>query len=233
MIDGLYSGQIRFVDLFSEVSSMAVNIIRGEIGSGKSTLCIEMIKRVREKYPDDRCIMLVPNHYSYETERRFVKGFGGTGLNNVEVMTLRRLAINMLDRASLNYITAAGRHMLIHKAVSDFCAGAGRDTDALLLASMKKAGFTDVMSSLISEFKRYLADFSELNEISQKVENEQLGTKLRAAAQIYKSYTEYINKSGYTDSEDDNIRLAERILSGTEFGPHTHVWVHSIPWIRS
>ena len=206
---------------------MAVNIIRGEIGSGRSALCMEMIKRVHEKYPEDKCIMLVPNHYSYETERRFVKEFGGTGINNIEVMTLRKLAINLLDSASLNYITAAGRHMLIHKAVSNFCENADKHTDALLLASMKKAGFTDVMSSLISEFKRYMVDFSEMEEQAEKIENALLRSKLTAAARIYKSYTEYIDASDYTDSEDDNIRLAERILSGGEFGPHTHVWVDS------
>ena len=206
---------------------MAVNIIRGEIGSGKSVLCMEMIKRVHEKYPTDKCIMLVPNHYSYETERRFVKTFGGTGINNIEVMTLRKLAINLLDQASLNYITAAGRHMLIHKAIADFCETNSTKTDALLLASMKKAGFTDVMSSLISEFKRYMVDFTDMEEQAEKIEHAGLRNKLTAAAKIYKSYTEYIDASDYTDSEDDNIRLAARILSGDEFGAHTHVWVDS------
>ncbi len=206
---------------------MAVNIIRGEIGSGKSMLCMEMIKRVHEKHPEDKCIMLVPNHYSYETERRFVREFGGTGINNIEVLTLRKLALNLLDYASLNYITAAGRHMLIHKAVLSFCGENDRSVDARLIASMKKTGFTDVMSSLINEFKRYMIGFEEMEEIAERVEHEGLRSKLTAAARVYKSYCEYIGASGYTDSEDDNIRVAERILSGSVFGPRTHVWVDS------
>lgn len=202
---------------------MGINIIRGEIGSGKSTACMEMIKRTHEKYPDDKCIMLVPNHYSYETERLFVREFCGTGINNVEVMTLRRLAAEYLDKASQNYISAAGHHMLIHKAIERYCAEA--EADARLIASMKKHGFTEVMSSLISEFKRYTVSHETMEERAETIENEGLKNKLRAAAAVYKSYSEYINASDYTDSEDDNLRLAEVIRTGSFFNSHTHMWI--------
>ena len=81
---------------------MGINIIQGEIGTGKSSFCIEMIRKVHLENADIRCIMLVPNHYSYITEKKFVEEFGGTGLNNIEVVTLRKLAINMLDKNTLN-----------------------------------------------------------------------------------------------------------------------------------
>ncbi len=65
--------------------------------------------------------MIVPDHYSYETERKFVDFFGGIGLNNIEVLTLRRMSINFLSAKQQNHLTAPGKMMLIYKAVSAAC----------------------------------------------------------------------------------------------------------------
>lgn len=62
---------------------MGVSIIRGAISSGKSDMCLKQISEIHENNPDSKCIMIVPDHYSYETERKFVDFFGGIGLNNI------------------------------------------------------------------------------------------------------------------------------------------------------
>lgn len=207
---------------------MGINIIQGAIGTGKSKICMEQISNIHSGNPMDKCIMLVPNHYSYITEKKFVKHFGGTGLNNIEVVTLRKLAITLLDKSSLNYITAAGRHMLIFRAIEDHCANIPEGADIRLIMSMKKPGFTDVMSSLIGEFKRYLITPEMIFEKADNLNNnDTLKNKLLSAADIYKRYNEYIDKSDYTDSEDDNIRLSKRILEGDEINPNTHIWIDS------
>ena len=86
-----------------------LKIITGGKGSGKSALCIEQIKKVHEQFPEARCIMLVNEHYSYEMEKSFIDAFGGTGLNNIEVKTFRRLAADMLSEKKIKYMTAAGK----------------------------------------------------------------------------------------------------------------------------
>lgn len=68
---------------------MGVSIIRGAISSGKSDMCLKQISEIHEKNPDSKCIMIVPDHYSYETERKFVDFFGGIGLNNIEVLNAK------------------------------------------------------------------------------------------------------------------------------------------------
>ena len=98
---------------------MGVGIIRGGISSGKTQMCLEQIEKVHNENPAAHCIMIVPDHYSYETEKKFVERFGGTGLNNIEVLTLRRMAINNLSAAQLNHLTEAGKQMLIYKAIMD------------------------------------------------------------------------------------------------------------------
>ena len=206
---------------------MGVRIIYGALHSGREQLCLDEIEKIHTQNPSARCIMIVPDHYSYETEKRFVEKFGGTGLNNIEVLTLRRMAMNTLTLSELNHLTGAGRQMLIHKAVKNACAELEKDenSDKRLVAAMKKAGFGEVASSLISEMKRYNV-MPEL--LAQKVDevndNETLKNKLTAFSMFYASYTEYAALSGCTDSEDDLSALARHIEEEDEYGEDTYVW---------
>ncbi|MCC8169998.1 MAG: exodeoxyribonuclease V subunit gamma [Oscillospiraceae bacterium] len=203
---------------------MSMRIIRGAIGSGKSERCLCEIENIHEKYPQRKCIIIVPNHYSYETEKRFVERFGGTGLNNIEVLTLRKMAINCLTAAELNHLTPAGKQMLIYKSVHEYCEETDI-TDARLIAAMKKPGFLDIIGSLISEMKRYSISPSLLFESTDKIEdNDTLKNKVTAVSRIYGAYNDFIEHSGCSDSEDDIKRLAEFIRGSEMFDRDTYVW---------
>ena len=168
--------------------------------------------------------MIVPNHYSYETEKIFVKDFGGTGLNNIEVLTLRKMAINYLTAAELKYLTPAGKQMLIYKAVNEYCQNTDI-TDAGIISAMKKPGFLDVMDSLISEMKRYSVTPEILLGSASGIENnETLRNKVTALGNIYGIYNEFVLNSGYTDSEDDVKRLADFIAGSDMFDKNTYIW---------
>lgn len=208
---------------------MGVSIIRGAISSGKTEICMNDIEKLHAENPGARCIMIVPDHYSYETEKKFVEKFGGTGLNNIEVLTLRRMAINYLPSARLNRMSEAGRQMLIYKAVTEAAAelAGDEDMDMKLITSMRRQGFLDIASSLISEMKRYLITPPELKESARRIENNKtLKNKLRAFGLIYEKYLACAENSGCADSEDDLYALAERIENGSEFNSDTYVWVN-------
>lgn len=208
---------------------MGISIIRGAISSGKSRICLEQIEKIHNEKPDCRCIMIVPDHYSYETEKKFVEKFGGIGLNNIDVLTLRRMAINYLSSGQLNHLTESGKQMLIYKAVNAACEEL-KDIDGMdmkLLTAMRRRGFLDVAASLISEMKRYLVTPQILLERAESVENNKtLKNKLYALHSVYEKYSEYIEKSGCTDSSDDLYMLAECIENGNYFDDNTYVWVN-------
>lgn len=208
---------------------MGVSIIRGGISSGKSGLCMRQIEKIHNKYPEARCIMIVPDHYSYETERKFVEKFGGTGLNNIEVLTLRRMAINCLSAKQLNHLTESGKQMLIFKAsnaareeIKDI-----KDMDMSLVTAMQKQGFLDIAASLISEMKRYLVTPEMLREQAKTVnDNRTLKNKLTVLSSVYEKYCSYVENSECTDSDDDLYALAECIKNSKEFNCNTYVWVN-------
>ncbi|MCH5210496.1 MAG: exodeoxyribonuclease V subunit gamma [Oscillospiraceae bacterium] len=208
---------------------MGISIIRGAICSGKSKMCLSDIEKIHNENPSLRCIMIVPDHYSYETEKMFVEKFGGIGLNNIEVLTLRRMAINMLSYGELNHLTGSGKQMLIYKAVSSACdeLSVRDEKDMKLVTSMRQRGFLDVAASLISEMKRYLVTPEGLRENAEIInDNKTLKNKLTALALVYEKYIKYVEESGCSDSDDDLYRLAGRIEQGNEFDSDTYIWVN-------
>ena len=119
--------------------------------------------------------------------------------------------------------------MLIYKAVSAACDELlnVKDMDIKLITSMRQQGFLDVMSSLISEMKRYLIApeilFEKANALT---DNKTLKNKLIALSNVLEKYLSYVEESGCTDSEDDLFYLANRIENGTEFDENTYIWVN-------
>lgn len=203
---------------------MPVKIIRGAIGAGKKKMCMDEIRKVHEKYPGDRCVMLVPDHYSFETEKAFVDTFGGTGLNNIDVMTPRKMAMTFLSAADLKYLSETGRQMLIARAVNEYCTSA---ESSPLIRTMKTPGFADVMNSLIAEMKLYCVSPEMLALSAAKTENTVLKNKLNAVCEIYGKYNEFFENGQYTDSADDLLRTAEYIRTSGEFDGHFHLWIDS------
>lgn len=207
---------------------MGVSIIYGAIGSGKSRMCLDDMEKVHNRYPEAKCLMIVPDHYSYEAEKLAVERFGGTGLNNIEVLTFRRMAINTLTSAELNHLTEAGRQMLIYKAVTNACTELEGEEgmDTRLLASMRRRGFLDVAASLISEMKRYLVEYKVLKEKAGETNNNQtLRNKLTAFSDIFEKYTRYVDESGFSDSDEELRVLARHIEEDGGYGSDTYVWV--------
>ena len=71
---------------------MSVKIITGGIGSGKTRYCIDEMAKAHKTAPDRRCIMIVPTHYTHETESMLIREFGGTGLNNIICTSFEKLS---------------------------------------------------------------------------------------------------------------------------------------------
>ena len=204
-------------------SIMSVKIIRGAIGSHKNRLCIEEIEKRHKENPECKCIMLVPDHYSFETEREFVKHFGGTGLNNIEVLTPAKLAIEFLPANNLKHLSDSGRQMLISRAIKEYCEEA---QSSLLIRTMKTAGFPHTMERIIAELKKYCVTPDMLDNGIKLSENEMLSEKISAISAIYRKYNFFFEEGEYTDSNDDLHAIAQNIPQNDFFNENLYVWVN-------
>lgn len=203
---------------------MSVKIITGAIGSGKTEYCIDDIKQARAA-AKRRCIMLVPSHFSHETEKLIINSFGGTGLNGIDVTTFEKLARELLTGTERR-LAAPGKQALICRAIQNTLAVLDKrraDFDSRLIGAVSKNGFIDVASSLISELHRYMISSTDLKEQAKVMEPGALKQKLDITALIVENYDAMLNSADYIDSDEDLLRLAEK--AGGKFGGNTSVWI--------
>ncbi len=203
---------------------MSIRLYRGSLDSEMIEECINEIEADKES----KHLVIIPEHYSYEMESLMVKRFGVIGINNINVVTPNRLAINCLSANDRRYLTESGKGMILVRAIKDYTSRA--DADKKLCSIMERGSFADSMLTLISELKRRDISFEELTETAQTVESERLANKLLAAAQIYESYQKMLIESGYNDIDDNISRLAKKVESEDESSSrkiadkNTRVW---------
>lgn len=204
---------------------MAVKLILGAVGSGKTRYVTDAIRRTQKAQPKRRCVVLVPSYYSHETEKLIIDSFGGTGLNHIEVTSFEKLARELL-RGQEKKLAAPGKHALMTRAVAlTLSATAERsgEFDGGLLAAMGKRGFIQVAASLISELHRYMTSPAELRSRAEDMEPCTLRQKLELTALIAESYEKLLADADYIDSDEDLLRLSA--VAGDSFGADVSVWL--------
>lgn len=203
---------------------MAVKIITGQIGSGKTEYCIAEIRKAR-KNAGYRCIMLVPSYYSHETEKMLVREFGGTGINGIEVTSFEKLS-RELARGAEKRLSAPGKQALVCRAV-ELCSAElkrrHKEFDAKLISAVSRTGFLDIAASLISEMKRYMVTAEALRERAETEDNAVLKQKLEISSMLCENYDRLLSETEYCDSDEDLLRLAEVV--GEAFGSGAGIWI--------
>ncbi len=196
---------------------MNLNLIYGGVGTGKTKRCIEQIEKVVRENPEDRAIMIIPDQYSYITDKMLVEHFGGTGPNRLEAMTFSQLFTRYVKKQN-TYLTPAGKQMLFYLA----SMGQKNKKESIFKSTYSKPGFVEKIADLIGEFKRYLIAPEDLKSAYKEGSKNILSLKLSSIWDIYEEYNRLLEK-GFSDSEDDYLRLAEYILNSEEWG-NTHIW---------
>lgn len=190
---------------------MYLKIVRGGTGAGKSRECYELIRGVKESHPDWNVVMLVPEQFSFTAEKMMTEYFSGLGPNGIEVLTFSRLMHRCLGNRAQNYMTPAGKRMLVYKALQMADA-----EESPFARSMQKSGFLDAAADMLTEFVRYMITPPMLLEQAERCTDEMLAGKLRALYAIYAAFLE-LTEGRFLDSEQDPQLLAEWILSNDAF----------------
>ena len=190
---------------------MKINFITGGVSSGKTYECIRKINEIKAQASQARVVMIVPEQYSYAAERLMTENFGGTGLNNIEVLTFSRMSKRSIARAVKNYLTPSGKAILLTRAIENACKDG-----SIYSGCATKPGFVNTASTMLCEMKRYMLTPQLLRSSAQRLEEGMLKKKLLAIADIYEEY-ELLNGGRFLDSEEDLLRLSEAVLSQTEY----------------
>ncbi|URZ07129.1 helicase-exonuclease AddAB subunit AddB [Clostridium felsineum] len=197
---------------------MSLRFIYGRAGSGKSQFCISSIKNRIEKGGDRPLILIVPEQFSFQSEKSILDLIGEKSINRVKVISFKRLAYRVFDEVggiAREYMNSSGKSMLFYHIMNNL-----KSEFKVFGLSARQKGFVNTISDTISEFKKYELTTDLLRETIDNVEDEELKNKLHDLSLIYDEFNRLLYKN-YIDPDDDLTILKEKIkysemLSGAE-----------------
>ena len=179
-------------------------LIIGKTGTGKTTRVLkEAIEAARQ---DREVILLVPEQFSFEMERKASQALRGAQAMNLSVLSFSRLAENIFRAyggLARKRLTDTARFVLMRLAVGEV-----RDTLELYQRQSQKTAFLTTMLQTIEELKSCGAYPEDLRQVSKGLEDKQLGGKLRDIIRVYEAYQAIVDRD-YADPLDDIARAGE------------------------
>lgn len=200
---------------------MGIRFVFGRAGSGKSYYCLNQIKKKLGNDKNNKLIMLVPDQYTFQTEKKLLEYVGEKALLRAEVLSFKRMATRVFDKCggrAINVMEDSGKNMLIYKLLRD----KGEELQYFNRIS-KQQGFVGIVSKSITEFKKYNISEEILKEKELQIENKDLKEKVSDLASIYETFNESLHK-GYIDSEDILSILAKK-LKECDLYNDAEIWV--------
>ena len=200
---------------------MGLKIIYGRAGTGKSTFCINQIKKKINNSPINKLILLVPEQFTFQTENKVLNAIGERYVLNAEVLSFKRLAHNVFNEcggATRTIMGDAGKSMLIFKVLEDL----GDNMTVFKNASRQK-GFIDIASKTITEFKKYNVNNEVLDLTINEIEDENLKMKMEELKDVFDEFNSRLHE-GYVDEEDQLLLLNEK-LDGCSLYDGAEIWI--------
>jgi len=202
---------------------MSLQFIFGRSGYGKSTYCLKDIKSKLKSFEEDKkFIYLVPEQFTLEADRNLVEVIGERGLQRVQVLSFTRLAhvvlseVGGITRPNMN---SSGKNMLIYKVIEEV-----KDELKVFTRASKQTGFINIISNLITEFKRYNVNPDILTMVNCKIPKDNLlSDKLQDINSIYSKFEAYLHKN-YIDTEDQLNMLIDKLDNYSSL-KNTEIWI--------
>lgn len=200
---------------------MGLRIIYGRAGTGKSTFCINQIKKKINNSPDNKLILIVPEQFTFQTENRMLEAIGEKYVLNAEVLSFKRLAhkvFNDCGGATRTIMSDAGKSMLIFKVLEDLS-----DDMIVFKNASRQKGFIDIASKTITEFKKYNVNNEILDLTIDQIEDENLKMKMEELKDVFNEFNSKLHQ-GHIDGEDQLLLLNEK-LDGCSLYDGAEIWI--------
>ena len=158
-----------------------------------------------------KALVIVPDQYTLETERKAFSVLQSDGLMDLQIMSFSRMAAKLTEGGGGRYIDDLGRTMLLRKVIS-----AHREELTVFRPPSGRSEFVRMMGSMIQEFKQFETEPEKIEEAAEMASGGMLAQKLRDTAVIYRAYEEEL-EGRYLDTEDQLTLLSRRIRDTKPF----------------
>ncbi len=190
---------------------MGLRFVLGRGGIGKTSFMLDSIKKRVQDNETSPVILLVPEQYSFEMEKKMSKLFLGEEKDKylrsrvLSFKTMSSIVFSKVGGLTDVNINSSGRAMMIYKSIDKIS-----NELKVYAKSSTQSGFVASITDMISELKQYNVSPDMLEAISSEVENETLRYKLKDIAKIYAEFEKNLHEN-YVDSQDMLTSLAARL----------------------
>ncbi len=184
-----------------------LQIIYGRAATGKTYTVFENIKRDVEN--GKQVVLLVPEQFTFESERTLLHTLDGQSTTNVSVLSFTRLYDEVARHVGgrvADLINDSHKSILMGQAfvsVSDKLGLWGKYTDS--------PKFIKTLLTAVNEMKAAAVTPDKLKEISAGIDEAYLKRKLEDLTLVYSAF-EALLGNNFLDPEDNETRLADNLL---------------------
>ncbi|WP_160693180.1 helicase-exonuclease AddAB subunit AddB [Clostridium sp. C2-6-12] len=200
---------------------MSIRFIYGRAGTGKSRFCIDEIKNRIDAKSEKELILLVPEQHTFNTENKILKLIGERALLTTKVLSFKTMANEVFEECGgrvKEIIKESGRNMLIHRVLNE-----NIEELHYFKKISKEQGFNQIISEVISEFKKYNIDIDKLNKIDEQIQEEELVQKIKELGIVYEAFNLKMHEN-YIDGDDQLTLLIKKLLENDVY-KNTEVWI--------
>ena len=156
---------------------MALQLILGNAGAGKSHYIFEKIIQESMEHPTKQYLIIVPEQFTMQTQKDLVMMHPRHGIMNIDVLSFERLAHRVFSEVGGEHrkiLEDTGKSMVLQKMVQQH-----RKELAYLGSQMNKPGYLDEVKSLLSEFMQYDIREEDLEEMKEQAKEQGDGYEKR------------------------------------------------------
>lgn len=209
---------------------MALRLVIGGSGSGKSEYLYQDVINKSIKESNGNYIVVVPEQYTMATQKKLVTSHPRKGILNIDVVSFERLAYKVFEELggeNRPVLDDTGKNLIIRRVMEK-----KRGEIHFFGSGINKTGFVAELKSVISELLQYDISIERLEQLQEQAgRNRQLSAKLADISVVYAAFKEYLSENYITSEEildvlcqvigrSENVRRSEFIFDGfTGFTP--------------
>lgn len=181
-----------------------MHIITGRSKSGKSEYIYNAIERLDRM--GEESVLIVPEQFSHTAEKRLLARIDAIKDNKTEVFSFGHLCTAVEKRLGFSQsinINSVSKALIVKDIIKTCDLKFYTDAE-------DKNGFSDLITSAIAEFKKYMLTPDMLTEISENSEEQILKFKLNDLSNIYRLYEEKVSEK-YKCDDDALTVLSKRL----------------------
>lgn len=193
-----------------------LQIIYGRAGTGKTYTVFENIKKDVEN--GKKVVLLVPEQFTFESERNLLHVFEGDSSTNVSVLSFTRLydeVARYVGGRVADLINDSHKAILMGQALFEV-----RDNLKLWGKYAGSTRFIKTILGAVNEMKAAAVKPEDLREIAAKIDEDYLKNKLEDLALVYGAFDSLLGNK-FLDPVDNESRLSENLLKYNFFDGKT------------